>query len=170
MKENYKFATRELYLKALDSVLPDQFVQERSTGSGSVHRYYPFAIKEAVADDLFQNWNVTDENYIVIANEIVCTVRLTYVPSYPDAPELMCTGSAATPIQMNSGAKVTDFPQQKKLNALEYNLPSVRSEAISCALGGLGNVFGRNLSRKLNQKQSLPSNFTIRKHDIPTEQ
>jgi len=164
-KEDYKFKNRAEYIAALDSIMPKEYEQTRDVGNGSTHRYYPQAIKEAIADDLFHQWNVINEQYINIANEMLCTVKLLIIPNYPGAQEFMCTGSAATPIQMDSGAKVTDFPHKKKKNALEYNTPSVRSEAIGNALGTLGNIFGRNLNRKLNSKQNLSSEFTIRKHD-----
>lgn len=162
--ELFNFKSREDYLKFIDSVLPSEYVQTRELRAGVSISYYPTAIQESVADMAFRSWHVTDENYIVIANELACTVRITYCPDYPGAEEMMCTGSAASPIQMSSGSKVGDFPAAKISNALEYNLPSVRSKAIGCALETIGNVFGRNLSRKLNAKQTLSPNFTFRKH------
>ena len=164
MKQTFTFSNREEFLKAIDDVLPESYTQSRDLGAGKVHQYYATAIQEAVADNVLHYWHVTDEQYTLIANEIVCTVRITYMPSYPDAEEYMCTGSAATPIQMDSGANITDFPAKKKTNALEYNLPSVKSKAIGNALAGLGNIFGRNLSRKINKNQSVPKNFTLRSH------
>lgn len=163
--ELYRFKDRSEYVKALDSILPDNFVQKRSIPSGT-HKYYPAPIKEAVADDLFQYWNIIDEKYTIIVNELVCTIKITFVPSYSSADEIFCTGSAAVPIQMDANSSVSSFPNNKKKNALEYNLPSVRSEAISNALGTLGNIFGRNLNRKVNKDTFLPADFTIRKHDI----
>ncbi len=168
MKELYKFKNRDEYIKALDSVMPDTFIQSRDVGS-TKHRYIPAAIKEAIADDLFHYWNITDEKYTIIVNELICTVKITFIPSYPSADEIFCTGSAAIPIQMDANSKITDFPAKKKTNALEYNLPSVRSEAISKALGTLGNIFGRNLSRKLNKKQNIADGFTIRSHEPDKE-
>ena len=161
MEDVYVFKSRTEYFGALDSVLPDDYVQRRDTPSG-VYRYVPAPVKEALADKFFQYWNVIDEDYTLIANELVCTVKLAYQPSFPGADELFCTGSAAVAIQMSSGASVKDFPGAKKTNALEYNLPSSRIEAISNALGTLGNVFGRNLSRKFSKKQKLPADFTLR--------
>ena len=164
MNETYKFSNRAEYIKSLDSILPPDFVQKRDVGSGT-HAYYPQAIKESVADMIFQYWNVIDEKYMLLANELVCTVKIAFLPNYPESYEQICTGSAAIPVQMDAQSKPSDFPAKKKLNALEYNLPAVRSEAMSNALGTLGNIFGRNLNRKLNQKQKLESNFTFRKHE-----
>jgi hypothetical protein len=163
-KVNYKFKTREEYLAALDSVMPDTYIQTRDIGGGKKHIYLPQAIKEAIADDIFHFWNVQNENYTLIANELLCTVKLTFMPNYPEADEVYCTGTAAIPIQMDSGSNVMDFPEKKKKNALEYNAPAVRTEAIGSALNTLGNIFGRNLGRKLNKDQTLANDFKIRKH------
>lgn len=168
MEDQYRFKNRAEFIKAMDSVLPEEYIQKRDIGS-KVHVYYPAAIKEAVADSFFQYWNIVDEKYTILVNEIVCTVKIAYMPAYPGADELFCTGSAATPIQMAKDSIVSDFPAKKKLNALEYNLPSVLSEATSKALGRLGNIFGRNLDRKLNQTTSLSADFTLRQHEEKEE-
>lgn len=162
MEEKYTFADREAYLAALDSVLPASYIQSRELGGGKIHKYYPLAIQQAVADAIFQYWNVIDCQYVVIANEIVATVKIIYMPSYPGASEYVCSGSAASPIQMTSGSSVTDFPAKKISNALEYNVPSVRSRAVGNALNDLGNVFGRNIERKINKTQSLEPTFSLR--------
>jgi hypothetical protein len=163
MTEQYKFQNRAEYIKTLDSILPAEFEQKRDVGN-STHCYYPQAIKEAIADNMFHYWNVIDEKYQLLSNELVCTVKIAFMPGYQEADEQFCTGSAAVPVQMDAQSKPSDFPAKKKLNALEYNLPAVRSEAMSNALGTLGNIFGRNLNRKLNQTQKLQSTFTFRKH------
>ena len=157
--ENYRFKNRADYIRALDMVLPASFEKERNISTG-MHHYYPIDVQEALADDLFHEWNVTDENYSLFANELLCTVRITFTPSYPGAQERFCTGSAAIAVQMDSGANITDFPAKKKINALQYNAPAVREMAVGNALQSLGNVFGRNLARK------TASNFSIRKHEV----
>lgn len=157
-KEIYRFKSRNEYIKALDMVLPVDFEKTRDLPTGK-HKYYPIEVQEALADDLFHEWNVTDEDYSVIANELLCTIRLTFTPSYPGAQERFCTGTASIPIQMDSKALITDFPAKKKPNALQYNAPAVREMAIGNALQSLGNIFGRNLARKTQ------SNFTIRIHE-----
>lgn len=169
MEDLYKFKNRGEYIKALDSILPESYIQTRKVASGT-HKYYPAPIKEAVADDLFHYWNVIDESYTALYNEILCTVKIVYCPSYPGADELFCTGSASTPVQMDANSDLSNFPNNKKKNALEYGVPNVQTEAISNALGRLGNIFGRNLNRKINKDTYLPDNFTIRKHNIEPEQ
>jgi hypothetical protein len=159
--EKFLFENREAYLKKMDSLLPDDFKQVRNVGSGT-HVYYPHVIKEAVADMMFRYWNIVDEKYAIMVNELVCTVKVVFLPDYPDAQEQSCTGSASTPIQMDSGAKPSDFPAKKKINSLEYNLPSVRTEAVSNAFHSLGNIFGRNLNRLLNSKDKVSPDFSFR--------
>ena len=161
----YKFETREQYLAALDQVMPAKYIQTRDLGQGRKHVYLPSPIKEAIADDVFHFWTVIDENYINIANEIICTVKLNFMPNYPGAEDLVCTGTAARPIQMDAKTTVAQFPGKKKKNALEMDTPAVRIEAISNALGTLGNIFGRSLGRKLNQNTPLTPDFKIRKHE-----
>lgn len=165
MEQKFRFPSREEYLKTLDKTMPQEYIQTREIGAGQVQQYLPLPIQEAIADDMFHYWNVTDEKYMLIANEVIATVRITYMPSYPDAEELYCTGSAAGPISMDSGAKVTDFPAKKKINALEYNLGSRRGAAVGCALNSLGNIFGRNIGRKINKNTPISSDFKIRKHE-----
>lgn len=159
--EHYKYKTREEYLTVLDSILPDNYIVKRDIGSGKTHTYIPVAIKQAIADDIFHQWNIIDENYFNMINEIVCTVKIQYMPNYPGADFLFCTGSAAVPIQTDSGSSISNFPNSKKKNALEYNIPGVRQEACGNALETLGNIFGRSLNRKIG-KLKLSADFKIR--------
>lgn len=165
--EKFKFKTREEYLTVLDSVLPDNYIVKRDIG-GKSHKYIPIPIKQAMADNLFHQWNVIDENYNIMINELICTIKMQYTPGYTNAEICFCTGSASVPIQMDSGAKMHDFPAMKKKNALEYNLPGVRQEAIGNALETLGNIFGRSLNRKIG-KFVLEPNFKIRSFETKNE-
>jgi len=165
-KEIFKFSTREEYLQALDAVLPEKYEQTRKLGGNKTHTYLPTAIQEAVADDIFHYWNVEIiSDPVVIINEVILKVKICFSPSYPDAGEFTVAGIAAQPIQQIKGSDASKFPTGKVLNALEYNLPSLKSRAVGNALESLGNIFGRNISRRLNQNESLPKNFTLRKHD-----
>lgn len=162
-KQTFRFQDRQAYIDALDTPVKMDLVQTRKLGGNRTHSYLPFPVQQAIADLMFQSWNVISEDYQTIANEIICTVKLSYIPAYPEADADVCSGSAAGPIQMKSGAKITEFPEKKITNALEYNLPSVRNTAIGNALESLGNVFGRNISRKLNGTTSLPADFSVRR-------
>ena len=74
-KIKYSFQNREEYIKALDSVMPEKWISKRSLGGGKTHRYLPIAIKDAIADDLFLEWNIIDEQFINLHNELICTVK-----------------------------------------------------------------------------------------------
>lgn len=151
MEEEYRFENRKAYAKGLDSVILQKNVQERDLDKAGKkkHRYLPIPIKDAIADYMFSYWNVIDEKYVILDNMLVCTIKLVYVPDYPEADELFCTGSAAVLIQ---SAK----------NSLEYQLPAVRSESIGNAFGSLGNIFGRNLARVLKKGTDIPDAFSLR--------
>ena len=164
-KEQYEFPNRQEYIKALDSVLPDNYIMTRKLGGSRTAKYLPIPIQESMADKMFQEWNVIDEKYEILVNEVICTVKIAYTPAYPGANEQFCTGSGCIPIQMEKGSSVKDFPTKKIQNAMEYNVPSAKKRAIGNALEGLGNIFGRNIGRKLDKNTELPSNFKIRKHD-----
>lgn len=157
----FNFTDRAAYLESLDSALPEKFYETRKLGTGKTATYLPFAYQEAMADKMFLYWNITNEEYTQILNEIICVVRITYTPSYPGAEELYCTGAAAHPIQMDAGAKPNEIGTKKKPNALEYCLPAARSAAISKALESLGNIFGRNLNRTIGENTLAP-NFKFR--------
>lgn len=163
MKEEtttHHFETMQDYIRALNTPLPEGYKKFREITTGK-HFYYPAPIKEATADVMFHYWNVINENYSLLANELLCTVTIQYLPDYPGAFEQTCTGSAAVPVQMDSGSFVKDFPAKKKKNALEYNVPSVKSEAIGNALNGLGNCFGRNVGRKISKNELMPEDFNM---------
>lgn len=157
----FNFTDRAAYLESLDSALPEKFYETRDLGGGKKAVYLPIAYQEAMADKMFLYWNVTNEEYTQLLNEIICVVRITFTPSYPGAEELYCTGAAAHAIQMDQGAKPSEIGLKKKPNALEYCLPAARSAAISKALESLGNIFGRNLNRTIG-KNTLAPNFKFR--------
>lgn len=160
--QQFRFTSREAYLKHLDMVLPPNCIQKRKVGN-STKDYLPIPLQESKAHEIFHYWNVIDEKYTNIANELICTVKIEYMPSYPGADIQTCTGSGSQAIEMSSGSKCSDFPNNKSLTALDKNLGSARSKAIGCALGSLGNIFGQNLSRKINDSTYMPIDFTFRK-------
>lgn len=159
----YHFSDEESYKKALKASPRQSWIKERSLGSSKKSSYVPLYIQTATADTIFQQWDVVDEKYSVIANEILCTIKLEYQPSYPGADLRRCTGTGAKPIQCDANSIPSLFPKGKKTNALEYNAPAARSSAISNALTTLGNVFGRNLNRETR------SNYTLDKKEKTDE-
>lgn len=146
-KEYYRFKNVEDYKLKLNSEPQEGWILTRDLGNGKKVSYMPIEMKESLADVIYREWNVVDEKYFNMLNEIVCTVKINALPDYPGADYETFTGSASKPIQTDSGSKADEFPKGKKTNALEYCLPAVRSEAIGCAFELKGNVFGRNVGR-----------------------
>lgn len=151
----YKFNNHVAYKEALDALPKASWVKERELGGGRKSRYMPIEIQQAIADTLFDYWNVLEENHTVVANEIIVTVKIQFQPSYPEADIYFCTGSASKAIQCKKDSIAETFPKGKITNALEYCLPAARQSAISNAFMTLGNVFGRNLGRKVKDNYSL---------------
>jgi hypothetical protein len=151
-QENYSFANRDEYIRGLDSVLNKKHIQKRDIGNGKTQRYYASSVQKAVADFMFQEWNVIDVKPIPVKdNFITIQVKITFVPSYPGANEQFCSGIAS--ILLNSSK-----------NNLEYQLPAATSRAISDALKQKGNIFGRNLATLFNKNTIVPDDFSIRKN------
>ena len=148
--EYYRYKDIEEYKLALTANPSASWLKERGLGGGKSAAYEPIEVKQALADRIFRNWEVCEEKYMNVLNEIVCTVKITALPDYPGGDHILFTGSASKPVQCDSGSKVDQFPKGKKANALEYCLPAVRSEAIGNALETLGNLFGRNVARSVS--------------------
>lgn len=144
------FESRIHWIQSLNESPNSNWIKERKIYGGKNSLHVPIEKIQALADIYFSEWNVVDEKYNTIANEVIGTVKIKALPSYPGAKFEYFTGSAAIPIQTDKGSKVKDFPKGKKSNALEYNLPSVRSRAIANAFSTKGNVFGRNLGRAVS--------------------
>jgi len=147
--EKYRFADHESYQKKLMQAPPSEGIKTRKLGGGKTSTYEVIEVKEAIADVIYREWNVVDEKYMNVLNEVVCTVKILALPDYPGADHITFTGSASKAVQTDKGSKVHEFPLGKKSNALEYCLPAARSEAIGNAFSSLGNIFGRNLNREV---------------------
>jgi len=144
--EEYRFKDLLAFKEALKKAPAPAWTEQRNIGSRSVP-YIGIAVKEALADTMFKEWNVVEEKYMNVLNEIVCTVKINALPDYVGADYITFTGSASKPIQVDAKSIASEFPKGKKANALEYCLPAVRSESIGNAFETLGNIFGRNLAR-----------------------
>jgi hypothetical protein len=145
--EYFRYKDFEAYKIALTKPPQSAWLKSRELGGGKKSSYQPIEVTEALADMVFRDWFVTDEKYMNVLNEVVCTVKITALPDYPGADYVTFTGSASKPVQAASGSKAEEFPKGKLANALQYCLPAVRSDAIGCAFETLGNLFGRNVNR-----------------------
>lgn len=148
LKHNFK--NREEWRKALNKAPNDGWIQKRTLGGGKSSQYVPIPVQQALADIFFDEFDVFDESYTQIENEIICTVKIQILPSYPNSEHRVISGTGAKPISARSGSKPEDFPKGKIANALEYQAPNARSSAISNALDTFANIFGRNLGRAVS--------------------
>lgn len=154
-EKDFKFANLGEFKEALNKAPASGWILERKLGGGKKSKYIPLFAQEAISDYLFRHCDIMDEKYMVVHNELICTIKLSFLPDFPDAEHRFATGSGAKPIQCDSGSIPSRFPNGKKTNALEYNTGAARAAAKSSALTSLGNVFGRNLNRDVRNDYQI---------------
>jgi len=147
-EELYRYKDYEGFKKAITHKPPPSMLKSRSIGGNKKSFYQPIEVIETLADINFREWTVAHEVYMNVLNEIVCTVKINALPDYPGADYMTFTGSASKQITCEKNSLPEKFPIGKKGNAIQYNLPAVRSDAIGCAFETLGNLFGRNVNRE----------------------
>lgn len=146
-EEEFEFKDYKHWKSALLCAPNPAWLEERSLGGNKKSIFLPLPIQEALADKLFREFNVVDIRISMIVNEVVCTVKINALPNYPNSEHLILSGTAAKPVQMDTGASASKFPVGKKTNGAEYNVPAAKSAAVSNALTSFANVFGRNINR-----------------------
>lgn len=156
--ELFQYKDRESWIQAIQKEPHPSWVKERDLGGGKKSKFVPLGIQQALADKIFRECDIIKEDYQVVINEVICTVTIQILPDYPYSEYRKITGTAAKPIQTDSGSTASKFPIGKKTNALEYNAPSARAAAIANALTTFGNIFGRNLNRDLSSNFSFIRN------------
>ena len=154
-KEDFNFKDKESWRTAINAEPNSSWIKERGIGRGKKVPYVPIEVKQSLQDVFFDEFDVVDAKFEVIVNEIICTVKISALPSYPNSEYRNISGSASKPIQCSSGSSPNKFPLGKITNSLEYNLPAVRSSAISNALETIGNVFGRNVARSVSNGYNM---------------
>lgn len=152
---HFNFASEDAWRKALKAAPSTKWILTRSLGGSKKSSYIPLFVQQALADKFFREFDVIDEKYTMVANEILCTVKIQFLPDFPDSEHRFMTGVASKPIQQDSGTSPASFPLGKKTNALEYNAPASRSAAVSNALNNFANIFGRNLNRDVRNDYSM---------------
>lgn len=155
IQTHYSFTSFDEWRKALNKAPNDKWLKKRNLGGDKKSTYVPLFVQQALADLFFREFDVVSEEYTVIANEILCVVKITFLPDYPDSEHRFMTGVAAKPIQQDKDMSPSSFPVGKKTNALEYNSPATRSAAVSNALTNFANIFGRNLNRDVRNDYSM---------------
>lgn len=148
-EQKHSFKNAQEYQKALSAAPNSNWIEERSLGSGRKSIYMPTEHKESLIDIFFDEFNIIDLKFEMVVNEIMCVLKIQYLPSYPNADYRTSCGVAAKAIQCKANSIAYRFPRGKITNALEYNSPAAKTAAIGNALSSIGNVFGRNLNRKV---------------------
>ncbi len=151
--------TRKEYRQQIDAAPAKSAVLNRNLDASGkkTHKYVPIHYQEGMADYLFEYWDIIDTKVTFVERSdkvMTCTVIVTisYMPKYEGASERVTTGIA-------SGF----FASQK--NSSEYGVPKIENQAIGNALQKIGNIFGRNIGRKVNVKgkvYEVPSDWSIR--------
>lgn len=109
-------------------------------------KYLPISIIEYLLTSIYLKWRVEVRDTKVVANSIVCTVRL-HVQDPITMEWDWQDGIGATPIQTEKGASATDF-NKVLTDAVMKSAPSAESYAIKDAAEKLGRLFGKDLNRK----------------------
>jgi hypothetical protein len=141
-EREFVFKNREGYREAMASAPPEGSFHERAVGGGNMSRYVPIQVQEALADTVFESWHVTDIDSEIFNGYIKTKVKIKYLPSFPDAEEMIVCGLAITPY---AGKK--DGLDSKQAGILVGAIAIGVQDGKRNALKGLGNLLGRNAAR-----------------------
>jgi len=156
MKEEIQIVSKEMsnqqtsheFILALEKFLTglNKQPQKKDIKKRTVE-YLPISNIETNLDRLFCGlWETVNMNWQVVVNEIVVSIELRVF--HPVAKIWITrSGVGAAMIRQNRGAKISDIDAKIK-NALEMDVAHAKADAIKNAAKSLGNMFGRNLSRK----------------------
>lgn len=169
VKEYYHFADYKEWMEQLQEAPDDSWVETRDLGGTKKSKFIPLWRQEAVADLMFKEFDIVEEKYTPIVNELLCTVKIQFLPSYPHAEYRYMTGSGAKIIQQKSGSAAWEYPEGKIANSVEYNAPASRAAAKSNALTSFANLFGKNLNRKTADNFSYSRKDQKKKEDDSKE-
>ena len=108
-------------------------------------KYIPVHIIEYLLTSIYTKWRLEIKNYSVIANSVVCCVRLHVLDPISGEWDWQ-DGIGASPIQTKQGAAATDFTQVNT-NAVQMAAPASETYAFKDAAEKLGKLFGKDLNR-----------------------
>jgi hypothetical protein len=110
--------------------------------------YIPISEIENQLDTIFLGqWQSEITQTIIVGNEIVMNVKVGVL--HPITKEwIWRAGTGAAMIRQKSGSKISDI-DGKIPNAVEMDAPHAKADAIKNAVQSLGDFFGRNLRRKI---------------------
>jgi len=114
-------------------------------------KYVPISFVEMKLDELFMDgWNLEIKSYEVILNAFVVTVRISGL-NPATGREFFRDGIGAKDIQLKSGSKSVDS-STIQFNSCGKGFPSAKSTAVKNAAQSIGKVFGRDISRELEDQ------------------
>ena len=128
-------------------------------------KYIPIERIEWLLTQIFKQWKVEIKRTSLIANSVVCEIRLHYCDvitgewSWND-------GVGAAPLQTDKGMGAVDFNSIKN-DAVMKAAPAAESYAVKDAAEKLGKLFGKDLNRAdkigytINREQFLASPGSI---------
>jgi len=148
------------FINALKSEPEDRQIKLNKFADNS--KYLPIGYVEEKLDYYFNLWKTTDFQWSVVVNEIVCSIQL-HVFNPIAGMWIERTGTAAVQIQLSAQYEVIDGKRVKKpvdvmdvskkiANTLQKDFPHAKAEAIKNAAKSLGNIFGRNLNRDIEDQ------------------
>lgn len=110
-------------------------------------QYIPIGIIEKTLDEVFTGlWSTRNVKIYHMLNSVVCELELQVMMPH-NGVVISRIGVGAVPIQLKKGEKEIT-PDTINPMALQMNIPSAKSYALSNAAQSLGELFGRNLNRR----------------------
>lgn len=109
-------------------------------------KYLPIGVVEYLLTSIFVKWRVEVKSSTVIANSVLCHVRL-HVQDPITAEWDWQDGVGAAPIQTEKGAAATDFGKVLT-DAVMKAAPAAESYAVKDAAEKFGKIFGKDLNRR----------------------
>ncbi len=110
-------------------------------------KYVPIGIVETRLDQFyFGNWRTEKFQWTREFNEIVGSLELVCINPITNE-ETRRIGAAAVQVLQKKNTDLKDFNEFKIKNALVAGFPKLKAECLKNAAKGLGEIFGRNLSR-----------------------
>ena len=108
-------------------------------------KYLPIERVEYLLTRIFIKWNVEIKSVSLIANSVVCQVRLFYQDVLSNEM-LWQDGVGAAPLQTDKGSGAIEFNKIKS-DAVMKAAPAAESYAIKDAAEKIGKLFGKDLNR-----------------------
>lgn len=109
-------------------------------------KYIPIEIIEYLLTRIFGRWKVEIKESKLLANSVICTIRLWYIDPISGEWEWQ-DGIGASPLQTDKDKGAVDFNFIKS-GAVMMAAPAAESYAIKDAAEKLGKLFGKDLNRK----------------------